>query len=146
MIGDAAVARESFDIGQTRALACGAIADVDAVDCGVGAEEVADAGRALLTQSVAEVSLLAELAGESFRVEEALLALAGAPVAVTRFRQVDVVAALAGTAAAAHLFRIAVVVVGADVAARSRVTFLQFNGKHFQVFEVIFAGVDATGV
>ena len=86
MIGGAEVARESLDVGQTRALSSPAVAHVDAVERCVGSEEVAHARRALLAEGVAVVSLLAELAGETFRIEKALLALAGATVAVTRFR------------------------------------------------------------
>ena len=85
VIGDAAVARESLDVGQTRALTRFAVAFVDAVYGCDGAKQVADARRALLVERLTVVSFLAVLAGETFRVEEALLALAGATVAVTWF-------------------------------------------------------------
>ena len=124
VIGGAEIAGKSLDVGQTRTLTRLTVANIDALRR-VGAQQVARARRALLDDGVAVVAFLTHIAGESFRVEETLLALAGASVAVAGFRQIDVVAALAWTAASAHHLRIAVIVVGADVAARTSVAFLQ---------------------
>ena len=121
MVGDASVARQTLDVGVTRTLTRLA---VTSAAHRIRSEQVADARGALLVEGVAEESGLAHLAAESFRVEQTLLALAGARVAVARTRQVDVVVALARTALTSGHFRIAKIVIRTDVASRSGVSFL----------------------
>ena len=126
VVDGAAVARQALHVGQTRALARLAVADRRPFQRRVAAEEVADARRALLRQRVAEEALLANVAAESFRVEEALETFARPRVAVARPREVDIVAALARPALATRQVGIAKVIVGADVAARPCVAFQAF--------------------
>lgn len=124
VVGRAAVAGDALDVRQARALARLAVAHGQAVGRGDAAEQVAHARAARLGERVAEEAPLAHLAAEALRAEEALQALARAPVAVARPREVDVVAALARPAAAAGRLRVAEVVVGAHVAARPGVALL----------------------
>lgn len=78
------VAGKAFHVGEARALAGLPVAHGRPFQRRVAPEEIADAGGALLGKSIAEESLLANVAAESFRVEKALLALARPGIAVAR--------------------------------------------------------------
>jgi len=74
-----------------------------------------------LACSIAVETISADLAVESFGVEQTLLALSGVGIAVAGRGYVDVIVALASLARAPGDLRVAVVVVGADVAVTASV-------------------------
>ena len=121
MILGARIARQTLNVGQARTLTVQRIARSRRQ---ISTEDIADTLGALLVQSVAKEARFARLATEAFRIEQALDALASAGVTVARLRQVNVVVTLARTALTACHVRIAEIVIGADIATRSGVSFL----------------------
>lgn len=82
VIDGATIARQALDVGQARTLARLSVTDRRPFQGGVAAQQITDARRTLLRKSVAEESLLTDLAAETFSVEQTLETLASTSVTV----------------------------------------------------------------
>lgn len=127
----------SDDVGKTGTLSSPVVARSDA---GIGTEDVALTGLAVLLESVTVKVSSADLAVETVGVPETLQALAGLRIAVAWPVEIGVVAALAGLALAARGLGVAVEIIGAGVAARAGVALVALAD------DVVADGVEGTAV